>query len=230
VSGALPAIGLAMWLGILTSVSPCPLASNIAAVSWLGTQPGRPRRVLIAGLLYTLGRVVTYTAVGLVLSLGALSLSAISLDLQRYGSMALGPLLMIVGMFMLELIKVRLPSTGILAAAAERIKGWGLWGAPALGVIFALAFCPVSGALFFGSLVPLAAGSHLPIVVPAVYGIGTAVPVVVVSLALAAGGEAVSRRFSQLSRFEGAARRLTGVVFIGIGIYLSLKYIFQIVP
>ncbi len=229
-SGALPAIGLAIWLGILTSVSPCPLASNIAAVSWLGTRPGRPRRVLIAGLLYTLGRVFTYTAVGLVLSLGALSLSALPLDLQRYGSMALGPLLIIVGIFLLELIKVRLPSTGILAAAAERIQTWGLWGAPVLGIMFALSFCPVSGALFFGSLVPLATSSHLPIVVPAAYGIGTAVPVVVVSLALAVGGEAVSRRFSQLSRFEGVARRLTGVVFVGVGISLSLKYIFQVVP
>jgi cytochrome c-type biogenesis protein len=176
-------------------VSPCPLASNIAAVSWLGTQPGRPRRVLLAGLLYTLGRIVTYTAIGLVLSLGVLSLSAISLDLQRYGSMALGPLLIIAGMFLLELIKIRLSSAGILAAVAERTKGWGLWGAPVLGIIFALAFCPVSGALFFGSLVPLAASSRLPIVVPALYGIGTAVPVVAVSLTLAVGGEAVSRRF-----------------------------------
>jgi cytochrome c-type biogenesis protein len=230
VSGALPAIGLAFWLGILTSVSPCPLASNIAAVSWLGTQPGRPRRVLAAGMLYALGRVVTYAALGLALSLGALSLSAVSLELQRYGSMALGPLLIVAGMFLLELIKIRLPSTGILAAAAERPKRWGLWGAPVLGVVFALSFCPVSGALFFGSLVPLAARTGQPLVVPAVYGIGTAVPVVAVSFALAAGGEAVSRRFARLSRFERVARRLTGGVFVGVGIYLSLKYIFNIVP
>ena len=229
-SGLLPAIGLALWLGILTSVSPCPLASNIAAVSWLGTQPGRPRRVLVAGVLYALGRIVTYAALGLVLSLGALSLSSVSLDLQRYGSMALGPLLIVAGMFLLELIRLRLPSTGILAAAAERPKRWGLWGAPVIGLLFALSFCPVSGALFFGSLVPLAARTGQPFVIPAIYGIGTAVPVVAVSLALALGGEAVSRRFSQLSRFEGVARRLTGVVFVGVGIYLSLKYIFQIVP
>lgn len=229
-SGALPAIGLSIWLGILTSVSPCPLASNIAAVSWLGTRPGRPRRVLIAGLLYTLGRVVTYATVGLVLSLGALSLSGISLDLQRYGSMALGPLLIIVGMFLLELIRVQLPSMGILAAAAERTKGWGLWGAPVLGMIFALAFCPVSGALFFGSLVPLAATSRMPLVVPVMYGIGTAAPVVAVSLALAVGGEAMARRFAGLSRFEKPARRITGVVFVGAGVYLCLKYIFNVIP
>jgi len=230
VTGLLAAIGLALWLGILTSVSPCPLASNIAAVSWLGTQPGRPRRVLAAGALYALGRIVTYAALGLVLSLGALSLSSISLDLQRYGSMALGPLLIVAGMFLLELIRVRLPSTGFLAAAAERPKRWGLWGAPVIGLLFALSFCPVSGALFFGSLVPLAARTGQPFVIPAVYGIGTAVPVVAVSLALAVGGAAVSRRFTRLSRFEGVARRLTGVVFVGVGIYLSLKYIFGIVP
>jgi threonine/homoserine/homoserine lactone efflux protein len=97
-------------------------------------------------------------------------------------------------------------------------------------MIFALSFCPVSGALFFGSLVPLAARTGQPFIVPAVYGVGTAVPVVAVSLALAAGGEAVARRFARLSRFEGGARRITGVVFIGAGIYLSLKYIFNIVP
>jgi cytochrome c-type biogenesis protein len=230
VSGALPAIGLAFWLGILTSVSPCPLASNIAAVSWLGTQPGHPRRVVVAGLLYTVGRVVAYVAVGLLLSLGALSLSELSLDLQKYGSMALGPLLVVAGMFLLELISIRLPSTGILAAAAERPKRWGLWGAPVIGMLFALSFCPVSGALFFGSLVPLAAGSRLPVAVPTVFGVGTAVPVVALSLALAVGGEAVSRRFTQLSRFEGVARRLTGVVFVGAGVYLSLKYILHLIP
>jgi cytochrome c-type biogenesis protein len=230
VRGVLPAIGLALWLGILTSVSPCPLASNIAAVSWLGMQPGHPRRVLAAGLLYALGRIVTYAALGLVLSLGALSLSSISLDLQRYGSMALGPLLIVAGMFLLEFIRIRPPSTGILAAAAERPKRWGLWGAPVIGLLFALSFCPVSAALFLGSLVPLATSSRLPIVVPAVYGIGTAVPVVTVSFALAVGGAAVSRRFTRLSRFEGVARRLTGAVFVGVGIYLSLKYIFEIVP
>lgn len=211
-------------------MSPCPLASNIAAVSWLGTQPGRPRRVLVAGMMYALGRIVTYAAVGLVLSLGALSLSSVSLGLQRYGSMALGPLLIVAGLFLLEFIRIRLPSTGILAAAAERPSRWGLWGAPVIGLLFALSFCPVSGALFFGSLVPLAVRTGQPFVIPAIYGIGTAMPVVAVSLALAVGGTAVSRRFTRLSRFEGVARRLTGVVFVGVGIYLSLKYIFQIVP
>jgi cytochrome c-type biogenesis protein len=230
VSGSLPAIGVALWLGILTSASPCPLASNIAAVSWLGAQPGRPRRVLVAGLLYTLGRVLSYVVVGLLLSLGALSLSALSLDLQRFGSKALGPLLVVAGMFLLELIRIRLPSAGILAAAAERPKRWGLWGAPVIGMLFALSFCPVSGALFFGSLVPLATSTHQPVLVPAVYGIGTAVPVVAVSLALAVGGEAIYIRCKRLSRLEGVARRITGVVFVGTGIYLSLKYIFHLMP
>jgi cytochrome c-type biogenesis protein len=230
VSGVLPAIGLALWLGILTSVSPCPLASNIAAVSWLGMQSGRPRHVLIAGMLYTLGRIATYTTVGLVLSLGLLSLTALSLDLQRYGNMALGPLLVLAGMFLLELLRIRLPSKGILAFAAERPKRWGLWGAPVLGLLFALSFCPVSGALFFGSLIPLAAGSRQPILVPAAYGVGTAIPVVAVSIALAIGGDAVSRRFTRFSRFEGVARRVTGVIFVGAGAYLSLKYIFHLIP
>ncbi len=226
----LAAIGLALWLGILTSVSPCPLAANFAAISWLGTQPGRPRRVLVAGLLYMLGRIVTYTVIGLALSFGALSLSAVSLDLQRYGSMALGPVLVLAGLFLLQLIRIRLPSTGFLAAAAERPKRWGLWGAPVLGLLLALSFCPISGALFFGTLVPLAISSRMPAAVPAVYGIGTAIPVAAVSLALSIGGDAVARRFSALRRFEGLGRRLTGVVFVLIGIYLSLKYIFGVLP
>jgi cytochrome c biogenesis protein CcdA len=123
-----------------------------------------------------------------------------------------------------------LPSTGILAAAAERPKRWGLWGAPVIGFLFALSFCPVSGALFFGSLVPLAASSGMPVIVPAIYGVGTAIPVVAISLALAAGSGAIVRRYDRLKRFERVARLATGALFVLIGIYLSLKYIFGIVP
>ena len=228
-SRVIPAIGLACWLGILTSVSPCPLATNIAAVSWLGTRPGRSRRVLAAGLLYSLGRVVTYVGLGLPLSLGVLSLTGLSLELEKYGSMAIGPVLVLAGMFLLELLKVRLPSRGILAAAAERPKRWGLWGAPFIGLLCAFSFCPVSAALFFGSLVPLATRSRMPALVSAVYGVGTAAPVVAVSVALAVAGEVASRRFARLIRFEAVARRLTGVVFIGAGVFLTLRYILHIV-
>ncbi|MBE3064629.1 MAG: sulfite exporter TauE/SafE family protein [Acidobacteria bacterium] len=224
------AAGSALWLGILTSISPCPLASNIAAVAWLGTRAGRMKGALAAGLLYTAGRVAAYVGLGLVLAAGALSLPVISQFLQTYGTRILGPLLILIGMFVLELIPLPLPAGGALSAAAERVKNWGAWAAPLLGFLFALSFCPVSAALFFGSLLPLALRESSPILLPALYGIGTGIPVLFFSLILAFGRASIAERLMRLARFETWARGVTGIVFIGAGVYLSLKYIFLLIP
>lgn len=224
------AAGSALWLGILTSISPCPLVSNIAAVAWLGMRAGHLKGALAAGLLYTAGRVVAYTALGLVLAAGALSLPAISQFLQSYGTRILGPLLILIGIFVLELIRLPLPAGGAFSAAAERVKNWGAWAAPLLGFLFALSFCPVSAALFFGSLLPLALRQSSPVLLPALYGIGTGIPVLVFSLILAFGRASIAERLAPLARFETWARGVTGIVFIGVGVYLSLKYIFLLIP
>ena len=223
-------VGSALWLGILTSISPCPLASNIAAISWLGTRRGRMKGVLAAGLLYTAGRMAAYIALGVILAAGALSLPAVSRFLQKYGTRVLGPLLIVIGAFVLELIRLPLPATGFVPMVAERARKWGAWAAPLLGFLFALSFCPVSAALFFGSLLPRAIENGSPILFPALYGIGTGLPVLFVAVILAFGKATMSQRFSRIARFELWARRVTGIVFIGAGVYLSVKYIFILIP
>jgi cytochrome c biogenesis protein CcdA len=146
----------ALWLGILTSVSPCPLATNITAISYVGRRVKSPQQVFLAGVLYTLGRSLTYVVLGVLLVNSILSMPYVSNVLQKYMNKLLGPILILVGMFLLEMVRINLPGSGIGEGMQRRVEAWGIWGSAALGVIFALSFCPVSAALFFGSLVPLA--------------------------------------------------------------------------
>lgn len=222
------AAATALWQGVLTSISPCPLATNIAAISYIGRRVATPRLVLTAGLLYTLGRMLVYITLGAVLVAGLLAMSALSQALQKYMHLALGPLLIIAGMFLLELLSFGARGAGVSTALQQRVDRAGLWGAGLLGIVFALTFCPVSAALFFLGLIPLAVERHSPLLLPAIYGVGTAVPVVVFALLLALGAGQLGRAFSKLTQFELWARRVTGAVFILVGIYLTLKYVFQV--
>ena len=180
------AIGSACWLGLLTSISPCPLAANIAAISYTSRKVSSVARVLGAGLLYTLGRTVAYVALGALLVQGAMAAPALSHFLQKYMNLFLGPLLILVGMVLLDLLRFK-PGvgTGVGAALQARIENAGVWGAFVLGVILALTLCPVSAAIFFGSLLPIAIDFESGFLLPAVYGAATGVPVLVYALLLA---------------------------------------------
>jgi cytochrome c-type biogenesis protein len=221
-------IGTALWLGILTSISPCPLATNIAAVSYVGKRVDSPRSVLMTGLLYTLGRAVTYVIIGVLLTATILSAPQLSHVLQKYMIKILGPLLILVGMVLLGLVGSGLTGSSTGEGVRIRAERMGLWGAGFLGIVFALSFCPVSAALFFGSLLPLAVKYHSAVLLPLLYGIGTAVPVVLFSVLLASGARTIGRAFDRITRFELWARRITGAIFICIGIYFSLEYIFRL--
>lgn len=222
------AAGTALWLGVLTSISPCPLATNIAAISFIGQRIAQGRLVLLAGLLYTLGRMLAYLALGLIIVAGLLAIPALSVFLQKHMHEALGPLLIITGMFLLGLISINLKGGDTLRKAGERASGWGLIGALALGVVFALAFCPTSAALFFGSLIPLAIEQHSRALLPLLYGLGTALPVVACALVIAFSAQSLGRMFKALQTVELWARRVTGVVFIGVGVFFALRYIFEL--
>jgi cytochrome c biogenesis protein CcdA len=219
----------AVWLGILTSISPCPLATNIAAISFIGKRVGSTRYVLFSGLFYTLGRVMTYLILGIFITKGILSIPGASFFLQKYMNRLLGPILIIAGMFLLGLIQVNM--SGILAGdTAQRYaeKG-GIWGAGLLGILFAVAFCPVSAALFFGSLIPLSLKYGSSFALPLLYGIGTGLPVIMFAILLAVGARSIGKAFNKLTRIEWWARRITGGIFILVGIHYSLTYIFGIV-
>jgi cytochrome c-type biogenesis protein len=228
VTGLLLALGSALWLGILTSISPCPLASNVAAISFVGRSVGRPRRVLLAGLLYTLGRSLTYVLVGALVVWSVLSIPTVSFFLQERMNQVLGPLLILIGAGLLGLygwLRLPLSSRDWTRTLQEKSARAGVAGAGLLGVLFALSFCPVSAGLFFGALIPLAAGAHSRVLIPAVYGLGTGLPVVLFAVLLVLGAQWIGRAFNLLTRIERGARPVTGAVFLLAGLYLSLKYI-----
>ena len=225
-SGLIGGALAALWLGILTSISPCPLATNIAAISYIGRRVERTWLVLLSGLLYTAGRTFTYMVLGAAIVAGLLAIPSVSRFLQKYMHLLLGPLLIVAGMFLLELISFRKAGGGVSEGLQQRVDRSGVWGALLLGIVFALTFCPTSAALFFGSLIPLAVEHRSSLLLPAVYGVGTALPVIVFAILIALGTHYVARAFNVLSRIELWARRLTGVVFIAVGIFLTLRYVY----
>ena len=221
-----PAIATALWLGVLTSISPCPLATNIAAVSYLARRADRPRLVLLSAFTYSLGRALAYAAVSAVVVLGLLSVPGVSQFLQRYMNKLLGPLLVLVGMYLLGLLSAGLTTTAGSDELRKKAAEGGVLGALLLGALFALSFCPVSAALFFGSLVPLSLRHGSKVVLPVVYGFGTALPVVVLALVATGGTKALGAAMRKVGAFDVWARRITGVVFVAVGIYLSVRFVF----
>jgi len=218
--------GTAIWLGILTSISPCPLTTNIAAISYIGKRVDNPRHVLLSGLLYTLGRGLAYTALGALIVAGILSIPGAARFLQKYMNQLLGPFLIIAGLFLLGLF--RIPVSG--QAAGSKITGladrFSFGGAVLLGILFALSFCPISAGLFFGSLIPLCVTYQSPVLLPSIYGAGTALPVVLFAVLISMGARRVGKTFDALKAFAHWARWVTGVIFIIAGIYYCISYIF----
>lgn len=221
------AVGTAAWLGLLTSISPCPLATNVAAIAFVSRDGGSPRRALAAGLLYTIGRSVAYVAIAAVAVFAVGRLLLVSTFLQETFYRLLGPLLIVVGMFLVGLIDLKLPQRS-QSVSEERVRRGGLWAPLPLGAMFALSFCPVSAALFFGMLIPLATRHGSVLMLPSVYGLATGLPVAVFAIAIAFGATRVAAAFRAASRIEHYARPATGVILIAIGIYESLRGIFHI--
>ena len=218
----------ALWLGILTSISPCPLASNIAAISFISRKIGSTRLVLTSGLLYTIGRTVAYLALAVIILAGLMAGGDIARFFQRYLNQILGPTLILVGMLLLGLLSF----TNSLKLAGGTLEqkasqGGAMWAFP-LGIMFALSFCPVSAGLFFGGLIPLSVSSESRLVLPMVYGLGTALPVIVFAFLLAFASQQVSKAFNRLTQIERWVRVATGIVFIIAGVYYSLSYVYGV--
>ncbi|MFC2149529.1 aromatic aminobenezylarsenical efflux permease ArsG family transporter [Candidatus Auribacterota bacterium] len=215
----------ALWLGILTSISPCPLATNIAAISFLSKRILHPKAVTFSCIAYTAGRVMVYAVLGSVIIFSMVSIPTVATVLQKYMSVILGPMLIIVGVFLLGLIKIKIPSFSFSPDKQEKIANSGVRGAFMLGVIFALSFCPISAALFFGSLIPLALDSKFGIALPFFYGIGTGLPVIIVAFGITLGSFSLSQWFGFLTRFEHYTKKITGTVFIAAGAYYVMRYV-----
>ncbi|MFC1477267.1 aromatic aminobenezylarsenical efflux permease ArsG family transporter [candidate division KSB1 bacterium] len=218
----------ALWLGILTSISPCPLATNVAAISYIGKQVGSLRTVIFSGIMYNIGRIIAYTGIGVIVIAGAMSIPVVSQFLQRFINLFIGPILILGGMFLLELLSFSFSGLHISDKIRDRSVKSGIWGACLLGILFALSFCPISAAFFFGSLIPLSIKYNSYFLLPSLYGIGTGLPVFIFSIVIAFGFGSIGNIYNKLLTFQLWARRITGTVFIGVGIYLTLYYVYEV--
>jgi cytochrome c biogenesis protein CcdA len=218
----------ALYLGILTSISPCPLTTNIAAISYIGRRLESPRQVFLSGFLYTLGRTITYLVLGVLIVASVFSMPVVSHFLEKYMNRALGPILILAGMFLLGLLSFGSSRPAVSEQMQRRVESGGIWGAGLLGILFALSFCPTSAALFFGSLIPLAIKYQSSYALPTIYGIGTGLPVLVFAVLIALGVRWIGIVFSKLTVIDRWARRITGVAFIVVGVLYALTYIFGI--
>lgn len=218
----------AFWLGILTSISPCPLAANIAALSFClrGTPSGRGAAG--RGAAYSVGRAAAYAGLATLIASAGLSIPLVSDFLQRYINKALGPVLVLTGAVLLGLLPLGFGAWRPSEAWTTRLLRGGALGSAGMGFLLALAFCPVSAAIFFGALIPLALKSGSSGWLPFIYGLATGLPVLVFAAAAASGAAAVARSYEKAAALERWTRTATGVVLVSLGVYFTLKYIFQV--
>lgn len=222
---SIPAI-TAFILGILTAISPCPLATNITAIGFIGKDIENHHWIFINGLLYTLGRIITYTILGVILipilREGA-SMFSVQKAVSKYGEMLIAPLLIVIGVYMLDIIKLNLPKINFSGNNLKR-KTKGSWGALFLGILFSLAFCPTSGIFYFGMLMPMSAAETGGYLLPVVYAIATGLPVILVAWVLAYSVAGLGKLYNRIQVFEKWFRKVVAILFIAVGIYYAVMY------
>jgi cytochrome c biogenesis protein CcdA len=215
----------AFILGLMTAISPCPLATNISAIGFISRDIENRRRVFMSGMIYTLGRAISYTALGVILFFGA-SQMKISLIFQGWGEKLLGPILIIIGLFMLDVLKVKLPGfSGLTDKLGEKSKK-SYWSTLLLGMIFAMAFCPYSGVLYFMMLIPMTITSVGGLFLPLIFAIGTGLPVIIFAWLLAYAVGNVGGVYHKIKTFELWFRRIMAILFIIIGLYYIIQVYF----
>ena len=208
----------AIVLGLMTAISPCPLATNISAIGFISRDIENRRRVFLNGLVYTLGRAISYTGLAVIIYFGASKMN-VSMLFQGWGEKLLGPILILVGLFMLDVIKLKFPGFSDLTdKIGEKSKG-SYWGTLLLGMVFALAFCPYSGVLYFVMLIPMTVASASGLYLPVLFAIATGLPVILFAWLLAFAVGNVGKLYNCIKTFELWFRRVVSVVFIGVGIY-----------
>ncbi|MBA7503407.1 hypothetical protein ES706_02015 [subsurface metagenome] len=216
----------ALLLGLLTAISPCPMATNIAAVAYVSRKVTERRYAVMTGILYTLGRMFSYSILGILIIVVGLEIPGVASFLQDFGEQILGPLLIVVGLLMLNIDRLSFGlGSGKLASIGGKVADWGMIGGFLMGAIFALAFCPYSAVLFFGVLIPLALKSTGGVALPAVFAIGTGLPVLVFGTLISAGVARVSTWLNAVNRAEKIIRIIVSIVFIGVGIYCVVLWI-----
>lgn len=228
------ALAAAFGFGLLTAISPCPLATNIAAVSFLTRSAGQSRKVLLSGLSYTLGRTAAYVGLG-VLILWILQMpwaggggdasASVSRFLQKYGGMVLGPALILAGILLAGLVNLSSSLNFGGQGLQQRASAGGVKWAFVLGLLFALSFCPISATIFFGSMITLSTQNQSPVLLPTAFGVATALPVILFAFLIAFAGQYVGKTFNRMTQVDRWLRRGTGVVFILAGVFYCLVHL-----
>lgn len=215
----------AFILGLMTAISPCPLATNITAIGFISKDINSQRKVFVNGLIYTLGRAISYTAIGLLFFYGT---SQFELEgiFQEWGEKLLGPLLIIIGLFMLGVLKFKIPGIGSLTEKMEDKSKSGFWGVLLLGIVFALAFCPYSGVLYFGMLMPMTISSTSGLYLPLFFAIATGIPVIIFAWLIAFSVGSIGNIYNKLKNFELWFRRIVATLFILVGLYYIITIYF----
>ncbi len=215
---------IAFLLGVLTSISPCPLTTNIAAIAYISREIKSPSHAVLSGIVYILGRVFSYFVLGTLIILGGINIIDLSLTAQSIHGTILGVILIIVGILMLDIINLNFNLGGgsITEKLTKKAAEFGLLGAFFIGVLFALAFCPYSAILFFGTLIPIGLASKEGIILPAFYGIGTGIPVFVFACLFYFGSKEINKHMQNVSRVEKILRKFVGILFIAIGAYMII--------
>lgn len=208
----------ALVLGLMTAISPCPLATNITAIGFISKEIEDQHKVFLNGIFYTLGRAVSYSIIGLLFFFGA-SQFKISGFLQQWGEKLIGPLLIVIGLFMLGIIKLNIPGFSVLNDKMEKRTRWSFGSALLLGILFALAFCPYSGVLYFGMLIPMTISSPSGLYLPIVFAIATGLPVIIFSWFIAFSMGKLGSIYNKVKSFEKWFRRVVALLFIGVGVY-----------
>jgi len=208
----------ALVLGLMTAISPCPLATNITAIGFIGKDIENRNRVFYNGLVYTLGRAISYTLLAFIIFLGVDQFS-VSGIFQKYGEKIIGPLLVVIGLFMLDILKIKFPGMNSLTTRIEKEGTKNYRDVLLIGILFALAFCPYSGVLYFGMLVPMTVSSASGLYLPIVFAIATGIPVIIFAWLIAYTISGVGTVYNKLKTFEIWFRRVISVVFILVGIY-----------
>ncbi|MBN2519736.1 MAG: sulfite exporter TauE/SafE family protein [Bacteroidales bacterium] len=208
----------AFVLGLMTAISPCPLATNITAIGFIGKDVEHQKKVFINGLVYTLGRALSYTILAVIIFIGADQFK-LSGWFQQYGEKIIGPLLIVIGLLMLDVLKIKFPGMSALTKRFQENGTNSHWEVLLLGVLFALAFCPYSGVLYFGMLIPMTISSASGLYLPVVFAIAIGIPVIIFAWLLAYTVSGVGKLYHRLKTFEIWFRRVIFIVFIGVGIY-----------
>jgi cytochrome c-type biogenesis protein len=217
----------AFLLGLMTAISPCPLATNITAIAYISKEIEVKRRIFINGLIYTLGRAFSYTAIGVILYFGA-SKFQVARFFQQNGEKYIGPLLIIIGVLMLDVIRIKFPSFGkYFEKFQDKNKGNTWLSSFLLGSVFALAFCPYSGVLYFGMLIPLTISSASGLFLPLVFAIATGLPVIIIAYLLAYSISGIGNFYNRLKSVQKWLNRTVAIVFILVGFYYLYHYLLK---